>query len=828
MSKLLTRFGVTVVSACFVTGGVYAGSTDLMKRTFEREPVGKLATVTSKRSSETPVPLKARHNEPSLEQKSVLLFEDFSNVPDGETETIASLGERRTTLIASGHDVVGKYINNEYTPESGTWEGDWVYAGENGTVVLQCYNPMVGAHLSTPLGDYSGDLTVTMRVRWAPSFFGSGNEVGYVGSTGTTFSIHALVGGYEVPQSAKSEIGSYGLSSNRFYEPYGWQELTFKFRNESANNDGHLQIFCNDAVEIDWIKVTDDDTFLAAPTIEPISDCTEDSFTINWQPVRRSFGYYFDLWKTVYTGDGVDLLYDFNDGTLPEGVTAEGCAIAENQGTGGSSALMLGNGGLDECFSTPDYGVGLDSFETKLKFELGNADNMDAMVIYEGLGSEGWVQLGYLNCDGYWTPADQYVTVKLNGNKFEGQYSAIRIFTQGLTENDRVYIDDIKAFALRPYELERVWEEFSSFYDPDDDDYGYNYYDSTESHLDPTHYTFMNLEPESEYWYRVRSHYMYDFSVSEKMHALYVLPPVLKEVTGVEGGSYTAAWNDVPKAQNYTVTNYKVERAEAGDREHTIFLETFSGCEGGSGLGNMRPLGNTDGGNLDEYTDYKGWTGSSNLIGDGMIGVAEYSYGYVQTPPLMLNPYRGECLVYVEAVGFTGDKLLVMCEKSGVKGTIDFDESGMISAWFILPEPVAGEEIAFESYYYMEFALTGFEVVQEVYEGDYIRTFDSRAKVGAGVQNYTFTGLDESGTYAFDVVSEFKSGNESVTSSSHQWMLVDMTSGGSYFQTKVDEIASDAYEISRHTVDGRRVSEDYKGIVIIRMSDGSARKRVVK
>ncbi len=181
-------------------------------------------------------------NVASVEKKSVLLYEDFNNVPDGNTETIDKIGERYTDFIASHNYQPGRYIDNEYTPESGTWEGDWVYAGKNGTVILQSYNPQIPASLNTPLGDYSGDLTVTVRCRYAKSFWGSYQSAsGYVTTGGSDLNLLLCTGGYDGGASAVTDAGQYAqLASGQIYEPEGWQEITFKVRNESANADGYL------------------------------------------------------------------------------------------------------------------------------------------------------------------------------------------------------------------------------------------------------------------------------------------------------------------------------------------------------------------------------------------------------------------------------------------------------------------------------------------------------------------------------------------------------------------------------------------------------------
>ena len=96
----------------------------------------------------------------------------------------------------------------------------------------------------------------------------------------------------------------------------------------------------------------------------------------------------------------------------------------------------------------------------------------------------------------------------------------------------------------------------------------------------------------------------------------------------------------------------------------------------------------------------------------------------------------------------------------------------------------------------------------------------------AGIGSYTFTGLDGE-MYAYQPVSQFKLEKDIVYSISGDYMVVDMANGGSFITDKA-EIAVDAVETARFNTSGVRVDKDYKGLVIITMSDGSVRKEIVK
>lgn len=778
-------------------------------------------------SEVVPVPLKSPRKEASAEHKSVLVYEDFDYVPDGQTEVTGDLGDRPVTLLASQYYSPGIYIDNGYTPESGTWAGDWVYAGKGGTVIIQTYNPMQPGWLSTPLGDYSGDLTVTVRARWAKAFWGASNDLGWTSTSGSSLDLAVRVGGYENGKAAVTDDVDMGLTTGQLYEADGWQEITYTVRNESANNDGYLMLATSGAIEIDWIKVTDNNTFLACPVMEPVTDFREDGFTINWQPVRRSYNYYIDLWQANWLADsGVDVTYDFEDSKLPEGVTADEAEFSADGGVDGSVGLVLGYDGVGAAFTTPDYGMNLDTFECILTYHLENAENYDAIIWYEGLGENGWERLGSLQNDGYWTTPDDYYIVSLrdsSSKQFSGKYSAVRFYTEGYGANDKICIDNVKVYAHRPYELARV--EGSDLWDPEEDDYPYNTWDNTQQN-DPCSYTFEGLDPNTEYYYRVRSHNVSDFTVGEKYHAFGVAAPALSTPTNVANGSYTAHWTDVSKAQNYTVNNYATAIVEQSEPEYTLFSETFSKCSGTTDIMAMTPLDNASG-SLDDYTDMKGWTGADNIIGQNMIGVGWYSInGYLTSPALMFNPDREGAYLYLEINGNPGDAMLLTFEKSGAYGTVNFDDNGMISGFLPVSTPLQGEKISFTSYNYYPFGVSAFEAVQSMEAGDTIYFFDSAQRVPAGTQACTFTNL-EGENYSYDVVAEYYLEGETAFSDNRNKMGINLTTGETVSVLEIQP-ANRPTEISRYTVDGRQVGKDTKGIVLVKMSDGSVRKQIVK
>lgn len=834
MKTTSTLIGTALLLAAGVAG------TMLAQERFQLKPVQK-ETATAKadrpeilsKSEVTPEPLKSPDKEPGVTRAQEILVEDFSNVPDGETETIEGIGEHYTDVLASHYFEPGRYMDTAYTPESGTWEGDWVYAGKGGTVILQCYNPMQGASINTPLGDYSGDLTVTVRARYAKTFWGADNETGYVTTSGSDFSVRLGIGGYDSYDSPVTDAPYGQLSSGQIYENDGWIDFTFTLRNEGADKDGYLSIVTSSAIEIDYIRVTDAATFLACPVVREPSRFTDDGFTINWDPVRRSYNYYIDLWKVNYTADkGIDENYDFESGSLPEGTTADGPEIEDGAGVDGSKGLRLDINGVDAAFVTPDFGSTLGLVTFTAYFDVPTEPTNDDMdpewglgtLLIDGLTDDGWQPVSSVMADGFWTPGGYFLNYMLDGTQFEGRYKGLRFYAEGFKAPYSVVLDNIDLWGARPFVLERA--EGSKLYDPENDDYAYNYYYHSE-HNDPCSYTFTGLDPDTEYWYRVRSHNVSDFSVGEKRHAFGVAAPRLQNASAIGGGSYTANWTDAPKAQNYLLRNYDVTRIAADENDYSLFTETFSGCTGGADLFSMEPINNAEG-YLEGYTDMPGWTGRNNSVGQNLIGCGDYSGGRLISPALPVNPARGEYQIYIEAYGYGSDTFCINFLESGLYSYIPVPEDGYINGYLTIPaESVTeGERLEFSSYNGLAFAIGALDVTQNVEAGDLVRTFLSETAVPAGIGSYTFTGL-EGQLYAYQPVSEYMLEKEITHSVSGDYIVVDMANGSSFITDKA-EIAADAVEISRFNTSGVRVDKDYKGLVIITMSDGSVRKEIVK
>ncbi|MBD5356359.1 MAG: hypothetical protein HDR88_05055 [Bacteroides sp.] len=778
----------------------------------------------------TPQPLKVKYKA-SVENESEILFEDFNEVPDGATETIGNLGERYIDCIASHYVEPGRYIDPDYTPNSGTWEGDCIFAGEGGTVIMQCNNPSEPAVLRTPLGDYAGDITVTVRCRFSTPFYGADNDWGYVTTFGTQLSCRAGIGGYDVNNDAITDIEIFAIDSKIFYESEGWNEITFKFRNESANSDGFIELRCPFAIEIDWVKITDAGTFLAAPVVDPVTEFYNDGFTINWSPVRHSYDYYIDLWKMEYTGDSTVHSIDFDTNPVPNDWNYNDSEISNDVGTEGTNALRFNNNGVESAFETPVFSEKIASLSYSAMFEINDETAINGYGIYgmlfiDGLTENGWepIQDADLYCDGALTVGGTYYDFTLSGESFSDRYTALRIYEYGVLSDNHLVIDNVNLHLQKPYKLVRViGEENGAIRDTENDDADYNRYYFTGNPYAPCSYTFKNLDPEGEYFYRVRSHNVSEFAGTEKHHAFGVATPVILPATDINSKGYTANWEEVAKAQTYVVSNYKLTILDSDEDNYCILKETFSNCNGGSRFDSMIPLDNVELGNLDDYTDMHGWTGMNNYLGDTFIGGDWFTDTKLITPPLSIDPEKEVYEIYLEAYGYQGDMLYIEFEKAGIYTTIPFN-GNLLEIRFEAPAVSDGERLRFYSYNFMPYALNHLEISQNKSKGDIIRTFDSEKSVPAGIGHVDFDNLDENEMYEYSVKARFDLESKTVYSFGNDVMRVDLSNGAGINMN--DDL--NIYEIGRYDMNGLSVDKNYKGFVIIKMSDGTTKKMMAR
>lgn len=754
-----------------------------------------------------------RHSSVVIED--MLISEDFEYFEEGTNDAPDT-----EYLLASSNFEPGIYIDTDLTKQPGWW-GDWVYSA-GGACALMCpdYNNM--GYIATPLGDYSGEVTISFKAKAFPC------EV-----TGTSVMVAPYVNcGTSAPKAAETD-GTPNDCNVRLYPDQGWTNISYTFKNYSADPDGSIIISCTGWAIIDDIQVNVRPTFIAQPVVKPLSDIKADSFTINWNPVRKSFNYWIDLYKKVYKStEPASFRADFENGLPPESdgwtffANAEN-NITEDKGNTGSRGLLMRNG---DSFTCPADNSTLKTFKMWMRAYNDNPDaELDGRLQIEVLDNEGWSHYG--TYDLYFFTgdnADNFIDIAAEAPEFTDAYKCIRFTLDKLSEGTYAVIDDCE--ALFSPEFEMVEQE-----NPDEEEGFYEYYYATVNRDKELSYTFSDLDPEGDYYYRVRAHYVNTFSDSKLHHAFFVSTPQVKNATEIEYDSYTANWEASPKATKYSVRNFGRQTIDEDDW-YAILSEDFSKIDSSiteaTDPYSPETLWNYPETDLDEYTIQPGWRGLLNTTAIGMLGCedSQMMTTYIITPLLDLTN-NTSTRIRIKAHGYEDSGLIVRGggktylinytsdgdgTRASLDGYVDLDITGLTT-------------LMFYDYGMAPFMIDEIEIGQYLSKGDYVHTLLDTKEVDAPATSCTFENLDkdEYADYDYDVTAIYELDGETTKSSpsGRAWvnLITKETSGIS--EASVSNIV---VEKARYTADGIRLSKPAKGLNIVVTSDGSVIKQMVR
>lgn len=770
-------------------------------------------------------PLKVQQNASGV-MEAIIVNEDFSALTSGTVEKPDT-----TKMLAceyDGYSDNGIFIDNSLTKD-GTWFGSQVYSA-GGALALKTYNPQQMAYVCTPIGDYSGDLTISLRVKANPALVRT--DEGYMKLSGSSIGIEVCYGGYDEMVSAKTD-DSKGNFDERVYEKDGWQEVTYTLKNYSANSDGYVYIFTEGSIVIDDVKIKAGNSFIAQPVINGIVDFQKDNFTVSWQPMRKAYNYYVDLYTRKYLSDkDTTFVADFNDGKLPDGFESSSATYSDDEGADGSKGLVLKNG---DTFVAPTNGNDYKSLHFYLKTIDRTVDSSDpyaedyveGSVLVDLMTADGWINIGEYYASSFWKDGS-VVKVDDEYDKFKsGGFTQLRLRAAGLNKGAYVVLDNVDITAKPAFEYEIVNSDYGT-------DLSSNY--CMTDITGKTQYTFTGLDPNTEYWYGVRSHYVSLFSDRQFIHGLGVAVPNVKAATDIDSrGSFTANWESVPKATGYTVTCYGVTTLDKADDDYPILEEDFGKIDASmttaTSLGDATPLDNSEVSSLDAYTTTPGWSGKNNALVQGMLaaeGDFSYTGGMITTPQLYLAN-SDECRITVKLYGEAGDNIVV--KANGKNYYLPVPDNGYVDGSFLLPITEPRQSFKFHSYSKAPFAIDYIKIGQNLPAGANTMTWLANGDTDAETTSYVFTGLDayDYPKYGYDVTSHFQyDDNTSVSSlTPSEAVFVDLATGQS---TGITEQLNNSVTtvVARYTADGQLVSAPVKGLNILKMSNGKTVKVIVK
>lgn len=663
------------------------------------------AQVTNVKVTVTPLgdKLEGRHEVPfSSTTSDILVNENFEAMTKG-TQDAPDI----TSPLAPQEK--GGPISPELT-HGLQWYGYKVFQADGAIAMVQTLNPDQSL-LNTPRMDYSGSVKLTFITRAIVSTW-----TDEAGNLVKDASAHLNVGlADEQGRKIETNQTTTNLASLQLYADMGWVEVTIEFDNYSAYNSVSVVFAAMNTVLLDDIKITSSiDEFIAVPSVTGVTDVTENSFTIHWEKMHKSFNYY--IW--LYTYDGKD----------PE--TGED-----------KYSIVFPQDVLDMIEADPDM-------------------TLDDYIEYMG---------------GIDSPYLCYDMVDRTGDMS---------------------------------------------------------------------YTFTDLDPSKEYCFAVMSHNVSMFS-EKKLHRVEQLPtPEALDATDFTESSFKANWTKVTKADNYTVSLYGTKVVENDDENYELLREDFnktSEYTKATDFGSATPC--TTDMTIDDMTDVAGWSTSGPLA-------EKTPEGEVIPLCYMLDGYFGCGLtlsspeLYVANNDFVNLEMHIKCENPDAPIVIQFAGALYMAYMDGNTDAVAKVQLPTKGLEKAKLDITCFDptglplyidyisITQPVKKGDVILTSLTTTQIEAGETSVVFDNLDKYGfsVFAYDVTA---TKNDGRTSEPSARAFADLKNKTPYDPgtTSIDGIGTtegDVQEVARYTIDGVRLSAPAKGINIIRYSDGTTKKVIVK
>lgn len=663
------------------------------------------AQVTNVKVTVTPLgdKLEGRHEVPfSSTTSDILVNENFEAMTKG-TQDAPDV----TSPLAPQEK--GGPISPELT-HGLQWYGYKVFQADGAIAMVQTLNPDQSL-LNTPRMDYSGSVKLTFITRAIVSTW-----TDEAGNLVKDASAHLNVGlADEQGRKIETNQTTTNLASLQLYADMGWVEVTIEFDNYSAYNSVSVVFAAMNTVLLDDIKITSSiDEFIAVPSVTGVTDVTENSFTIHWEKMHKSFNYY--IW--LYTYDGKD----------PE--TGED-----------KYSIVFPQDVLDMIEADPDM-------------------TLDDYIEYMG---------------GIDSPYLCYDMVDRTGDMS---------------------------------------------------------------------YTFTDLDPSKEYCFAVMSHNVDKFS-EKKLHRVEQLPtPEALDATDFTESSFKANWTKVTKADNYTVSLYGTKVVENDDENYELLREDFnktSEYTKATDFGSATPC--TTDMTIDDMTDVAGWSTSGPLA-------EKTPEGEVIPLCYMLDGYFGCGLtlsspeLYVANNDFVNLEMHIKCENPDAPIVIQFAGALYMAYMDGNTDAVAKVQLPTKGLEKAKLDITCFDptglplyidyisITQPVKKGDVILTSLTTTQIEAGETSVVFDNLDNYGfsVFAYDVTA---TKNDGRTSEPSARAFADLKNKTPYDPgtTSIDGIGTtegDVQEVARYTIDGVRLSAPAKGINIIRYSDGTTKKVIVK
>lgn len=461
-------------------------------------------------------------------------------------------------------------------------------------------------------------------------------------------------------------------------------------------------------------------------------------------------------------------------------------------------------------------------------------DNAKLGIILHSLN--GTKTLGYLPAKYFLEGDDVDLDYEMSGS-FAGTSYGVTLTAEGLPLDAYLAIDNVEASTAPSAKMDSVMYEQKI---PDDDHYNFWEYGVTGENEDP--YTehvsectesadgvitlhITGLEPLSEYYFCPVSHYVLQESECQLQLAFGVAAPEVQAATNITTDAYTANWLAASKATGYRVNSYGVTEAQQAGQQ-TLLTDDFATVTGEDDTA-VR-IGNDSETSLNDYTTLPGWTGKNNITAKGQLGIddAYYAESYLNTPAIYVGNNTTFAL-HVKAKGSYGDILGMKVD--GKIYSAAFDASGLIDETFEIPCSSASTFVHFYSLGMMPVLFDEISVSQQVEKGAKVYTWLGEQEVSGGTTLSTeVSGLSAYGfsSYAYTVNSIYDREGERAISDASDYAYVTREQLTSI--AGIDTTETGVKAVAIYDANGIRLNRPQHGLNIVKMSDGTVRKVMVK
>lgn len=691
---------------------------------------------------------KARIQPSSRAASGEIIKEDFSRFTAGSETTpdAKNIADLRTGVIDAKYTAVPGWTGAAIYQAGGICAiTTGMYSGENGPYEDTGF-------LTSPIGDYSGALTVTFRARLLDSAAEADAMAVMLGST----------------SAGRLEASTVSVTPQ-------WQNFSVSFTKGRFEGCLIQWTMLKEKVLIDDITVTSVQTSIPAPVATAATNFTADGFTANWEPTDEAESYLLTVYErnsaeatTIVDFENLNLTadgshIDADKPGFPEGWTfAYAAGTAEHvsdKGAGNSTGIVFDAKG--EGFVTPVFDTPIRDFSFFARYPAG--EPCFSKFKFSMLVGNEWQGLGNLDIERI-SPDGE--TINFSSRLPDG-VRQIQVMFDENTANDagkdlRVVIDDI-TIMTEPGAKAVI----------------------TDRRHDSTSATVTGLDPEGDYSYTVKAaNAQFTSEESNNMMATGLASPKLSLPEEVSADAYTARWEPSPKAQGYIVANYRVYTSPA-DGDVTMLYEDFSKVTEGTldhptGLYNtFNPL------SLDEYTITPGWYGLCTYLVNGMLGTRSYftAQGAIQTPAMNLSAAGGRFKVEMTIVADSDaseDMVVVQAGATEFKRMPIEDVMVPVKLVYEFDCGEAGMPLLIYTYQGMPFYIDEIKVTQSLPKGSQTFTeVENKTLTGKESSNVRFTGMEaaENENFAYRVTAFRNFYGSTIYSASPEAMHVLSTTG---------------------------------------------------